>query len=407
MANWEKIKFFYKTMLGGAGSSFSASSTLSGTDVNNIYNMLEVNRWEATGTATQIISYDAGHGQLTNGDFEAGDTTGWGLATGGGAAATFAAQTTYTYEGGYAGRVTITAPGSQGLHVNIYQTGKSIVKGRKYAVIFAAQTPSSNKTIVIDMVKTSNPYIDYTDEGPQSIAVTSTMTVFKYIFTANTTADDVAVRWLLGGNTVDFIIDYATFGEEQNYAADYLAIAGHNLGTGTAQVQLQYSDDGASWVGALDTYPPNNKIFLEEFTSPGLYRHWRVNILNAAVNPYMYVCIWGLKTELDYATASYDPHGQEVRADMNLSHGGYLTGIHTRYMERQMTLTFHGAGPSLYASVDAWWETSGLKNFFVGWERANNPDDVFLMRPGAKSYNPFNAGGLYRDVTIKLSGRKE
>jgi len=79
MANWEKIKFFYKTMLGAPGSSFSASSTLSGTDVFNIYNMLEVNRWEATDTAQQTLSYDAGHGQLTNGDFETADTTGWGI----------------------------------------------------------------------------------------------------------------------------------------------------------------------------------------------------------------------------------------------------------------------------------------------------------------------------------------
>ncbi|MFQ5354670.1 MAG: hypothetical protein ACE5DR_06950, partial [Thermodesulfobacteriota bacterium] len=69
MATWEKIKFFYDTMLGGAGSTLTATSTLAGTDVTNIYNMLEVNRWESVDTVDpQYLTWSGN--LLLNNDFE-------------------------------------------------------------------------------------------------------------------------------------------------------------------------------------------------------------------------------------------------------------------------------------------------------------------------------------------------
>jgi len=260
MATWEVVKFYWQTMLGSTGSTLTATSTLSGTAVNNIFNMLEGDRWEATDTTSpQYLTYDAG-----------------------------------------------------------------------------------------------------------------------------------------AGNSFD---------------ADYLAILGHNLNTIGATVALQYSATGA-WAGEEVTVflvaPTADTVFLQEFTAPGVQRYWRLKIsgtLTAA--PKMAICIWGLKTSLDYARASYDPNAEDVKANVNLSDTGYLLGIHRRWSERSMSLSFTDADSALYSTVKAWWEGNGLNNFFVAWEHANNPGDVFLMHPDPKFNNPLTNGGAFRDITIKLKGRKE
>jgi hypothetical protein len=141
-------------------------------------------------------------------------------------------------------------------------------------------------------------------------------------------------------------------------------------------------------------------------------RYWRLAIaLDAggtfSEKPYAALALWGDKTELDYATSAFDPYEQDKKAKVNLSYGGYVTGVHTDYTERHMRLAFRGADTDLYDKVKDWWETHGVKNLFVGWETANNPDEVWLMRPETKFSNPFNQTGLYRDVTLNLTGRKE
>ena len=106
-------------------------------------------------------------------------------------------------------------------------------------------------------------------------------------------------------------------------------------------------------------------------------------------------------------TGSFDPDGEEKAANINLSYSGYVTGIHERYSERRLTVNFEAGDPVLYQKVKAWWEGSGLKNFFVGWETVNRPNEVYLMRPGSSFINGFTNGGAYRNISIKLSGRKE
>lgn len=255
MPQWAKIKFFHETMLGAPGSALTATSTASGYDVMNIYNMLETNMWKASSSANQTLSYDAG-----------------------------------------------------------------------------------------------------------------------------------------SGNTK---------------VADYIAILGHNLKTAGASIYLERSDDNSSWTEAWSDTPAADTVYLKEFTRTAAHRYWRLRIMGASTAVYMTLCIWGLKTELDYATAGFDPHEQEVKANVSVSETGYLLGIHHKYIERSMTLKFEDADVDLYAKVKEWWEASGLKNFFVVWEGANSPDDVYLMRPDSKFNNPLKAGGLYRDITINLRGRKE
>lgn len=257
MADWAKIKFYWKTMLGSPGSILNASSTFTGTAVANIHNMLETNRWQA-------------------------------------------AQ-------------------SQGPH-----------------------------------------YIDF-DAG--------------------------------GGNSSE---------------ADYIAVSGHNLFTAGALVALQYSSDGTSYQDAFAPFAPSSDMsFAKEFTSPGAFRHWRLRMEGTTIAPFIYISIWGERTELDYASSSFDPHEQEVRAAVNLSYGGYLAGVHSKHVERSMTLRFEDAEEALFHKVRDWWEGNGAGNFFVAWESSIHPEDIFLMRPEARFSNPLKAGGAARDIVISLTGRKE
>lgn len=101
------------------------------------------------------------------------------------------------------------------------------------------------------------------------------------------------------------------------------------------------------------------------------------------------------------------PYEQNVKASVGLSQGGYVTGVHVEYTERSLSLVIEDADAALYAKVKDWWDRSGLKNFFVAWDTTNSPNDVWFMRPDTKFSNPFKAGGLYRDITINLRGRKE
>ncbi|MBI5599651.1 MAG: hypothetical protein HY890_07945, partial [Deltaproteobacteria bacterium] len=215
--------------------------------------------------------------------------------------------------------------------------------------------------------------------------------------------------WKAANTTTPMYLTYNA-GSGNTKTADFLAIIGHNLNTIGATIVLQYSiDNFASDINDAFTgfAPSSDNALLKEFTSPAAKRYWRLKItgtLSAA--PYLTLCVWGNKTELDYASASFDPYEQEIKAVVGMSQGGYVAGIHTQYTERSLDLKFEDADSTLYNKVKAWWDVQGLKNFFVAWDTANNPGDIFLMRPDPKFSNPFKLGGAYRDITISLKGRK-
>ncbi|MDH4101741.1 MAG: hypothetical protein OEV28_14345, partial [Nitrospirota bacterium] len=218
------------------------------------------------------------------------------------------------------------------------------------------------------------------------------------------------IIWKSGGTTNPQYITYDA-GSGNTKSSDYLAIIGHNLFTIGATITLQYSTDNFA-ADVNDAFtgfaPTSDAVILKEFTSPGAKRYWRLKIsgsLGAA--PYMTLCIWGDKTELDYATAAFDPYEQSTKAAISMTQAGYVAGVHTQYTERSMVLKFDDADSTLYSKIKAWWDASGIKNFFVAWDTSNNPSDVWLMRPDPKFSNPLKNGGLYRDITINLKGRKE
>lgn len=215
--------------------------------------------------------------------------------------------------------------------------------------------------------------------------------------------------WKAANTTTPMYITIDTFSAATE--ADSLVLLGHNLNTIGATIGVHYSTDNfvADIHDAFTPFAPtSDNALLKEFTSPGGKRYWRFYItgtLSAA--PEIVIAMLCNKTELDYATASYDPDEQDVKANVNVSDTGYLLGIHRKYTERSMILRFEDADSALYMKIKGWWEANGLKNFFVAVDTANRPNDVYLMRPDPKFSNPLKSGGLYRDIAISLKGRKE
>lgn len=217
--------------------------------------------------------------------------------------------------------------------------------------------------------------------------------------------------WMANTTSTHYITYDAGAGNTKR--ADYVAVIGHNMfsdgASGAMNIRVEYSSDNFSAdinEAFANTQPTSDDAFIIEFTAQTA-RYWRVMTSNAGSPVYMTLCILGEKTELDYASASFDPHAQTHKANVNISYGGYVTGIHEQFVERKMSLSFADADSALYSKVKRWIDTHGLKNFFMAWELDNEPGEIFLMRPEPSFENPLTMNGSYRNININLTGRKE
>ena len=191
------------------------------------------------------------------------------------------------------------------------------------------------------------------------------------------------------------------------YPADYFAIYGHNLNASTLALDASSDNFAASTVSVVAPFAVGTTgAILSEFTSPGSYRYWRFTFSRSTVTEsFISILSLGTKTELNYIQAPFDPYGQEIMANVNLSQGGYVTGIHTKYTERQLSINLNNQSTAVYTSVKTWFETHGAKNFIAAWDSTGSSADVWLVRPNLSFKNPINADH-FRDIQIELTGRK-
>lgn len=242
------------------------------------------------------------------------------------------------------------------------------------------------------------------DDVGSSFSVTSTSTG-DYALTSMTNWMEVN-RWKASSSaTQNFIYEGATTKE-----ADYFAIAGHNLNTAGATITLQASSSTA-FAGEQSTIfieaPGNDRSFLKEFTSPGQgIKAWKIILSGQTTACYISVCALGTRTELDYINPSFDPYAQEIKANTNMSYGGYVTGTHVKYTERQVNILLSNKTTSIYNKVKTWWETHQLKNFFMTWDITNDSTNIWLMRGDERFNNPISVD-QYRNINLNLIGRKE
>jgi hypothetical protein len=209
-----------------------------------------------------------------------------------------------------------------------------------------------------------------------------------------------------GTSTATHYITYDA-GSGNTYTADYFTIGGDNLAGAT--VVLQYSTDNFS-ADINDAFTAFTRTgsdpVVKEFTSQAK-RYWRIKLTGLTVNPQIALAHWGLRTELDYADVSYDPDAEEFKGNINVSEIGYLSGVHTKYYEKQIDIGFDDADDALYQKIKTWWRAVGMGCFFMAWEKTDHASDIWIVRPSPKRFkNPLTQGGGYRDINLALLGRR-
>lgn len=195
-------------------------------------------------------------------------------------------------------------------------------------------------------------------------------------------------------------------GVGNEYDANYLLIYGHNLDGSTISLDASSDNFVGSTNAAVSFTAGTTAAILSTFSSVGAKRYWRMRLSRSTVTEsFINIMSWGTKTELDYIQPPFDPYSQNVKANANLSQGGYVTGVHTKYTERQLRINLQNQSTSIYESVKTWFETHGVQNFVAAWDSTGSSADVWLVRPNMSFNNPIN-NNFFRNITINLKGRK-
>lgn len=394
-----KVKAYYKHGLSGLVASASAS----GYDADNLLIFLEGSLWKGVGTGDHTITFDAGSGKVTNGDFETGDISGWTFFVGGGASATFTASSSSPYQGTYKGLVTITSGGASGSDLQVHQKNKSIVNGKRYKIIFAGKAAAS-RTGSIDIIKSETPYTSYTDENAQTINFTTAWQIFEFTFTANITAEDARLQIQLGGDSNNVELDVVGWYEEDDILTNYVGVANHNLSGATFTHQYSMDNFSSDINDSISFSPSDNFPFLKEVT--GISRRYtRIKLTNLSAVPFMGIAYWGDLVEWDFV-ALFDPGAESNKANVNVSKTGLLLAINNRFIERSMRLKFKRAddGGTLWLALRAWWENHGLNLLFISWDIDNHPNEIYFVYPSPEFKGPFTTANR-REVSLIFKGR--
>jgi len=213
--------------------------------------------------------------------------------------------------------------------------------------------------------------------------------------------------WKAPDTTTQVIKHDAGVGNTHTF--DFLAIVDHNFASAKPNLTLAYSSDDITYTTSLSIAAASalydDPMILQEFTQRA-YRFQKLTLSNCLVAPQMAICYWGKFHELDYVDVSFSPDATEIKANINITETGFLSGVHEKYTERSMELKWEDMDDAFYQVVKTFIETVGLLNFVIAWELTSHPSEIFLMRrePG-RFAAPLKFGGARRDVTLSLIGR--
>lgn len=425
MAVWAKFKLFYDTMLGSSGSTLTASSTESSNDhdVDYIYNMLETNSWKAANANDpSTITYDAGAGNTKTVDYLA--IAGHNLNTAGAyvvlqnSSDNFVADTNdvialaptddnaliqearITCNGGFESWTDggSAAPDGWGTHYGGEAISAQTGKVGTFAVRIqnAASTAGGIKQEIEKMT-------DLTFYKGKTVTLgcwVKCSTASRAKIRIGDGVSNTASSYHTGGGDWEFLTVTKTM---DNAATVFYIWA--QIDTGS-QITADFDDMILKVASSVASTDVSDFVQVEA----NAQRYWRLLIgKNGGLDatPEIKNAIWGDKTELDYVSTSFDPYEQNQKANVNLSYGGYVTGIHEQYKERKVNIQINDADSTLYTKIKNLWDDHGLKNLFVLWESANNPTDAWLMRLAKNHRNPLNDTGVYRNINLELTGRRE
>lgn len=166
-------------------------------------------------------------------------------------------------------------------------------------------------------------------------------------------------------------LKYLTIDAGAATAADTLIILGHNLNTASTTVTLQSSTTGA-WAGEevdqVAGFDPSNDLVICKTFTEATVRYWRVKLLSADAAPYIGVCMLGSRLDFPvYPDSPFTAKSESVNATSEVSKGGHLLGVTTRYTPQSFNVNFTWPAMSFVdGDFTTFWENHGrqLKPFF-------------------------------------------
>jgi len=221
--------------------------------------------------------------------------------------------------------------------------------------------------------------------------------IYDNIFSSGVTATDTAT-----GFSVDNIYDlrgytywqaassgtkYITMDYGSDVAVDSLAIFSHNLSTCSATISLESSTTGA-WAGEeveqiAGFTVTTDKAIAKVFTSATI-RYWRVKIVTAGIAPQIGVMIAGNAVEFPvYPDLPFTIANESVNATTEVSKGGHLLGVTSRYSPLSISVSFtYPAMSFINGDYRTFWDNHGklIKPFFWVPNITTYPLNVYFVR---------------------------
>lgn len=219
-------------------------------------------------------------------------------------------------------------------------------------------------------------------------------------------------KWQAANTVTPQYIDITTGpGGGDSLTADFFGMGGHNFGTIGATATLQRSATGA-WAGeevdVMVNAPSDNKTFVKENISVS-DDYWRLKISGSLSDkPYITHCYWGEKTELGFAEDLGDPDAFMDHDIINFSEEGDLLGVYGTWKEREIIFRFVFKDNAFWQTIVDWRENIDLLRFFMSWEKGEYPTENWLVsRKKGRFRNPVSINGLWREITLSLTGKME
>lgn len=175
---------------------------------------------------------------------------------------------------------------------------------------------------------------------------------------------------------------YVQVGPITAVSADYLAIAGHNLGTDGISVAVQTSADGSSWTTVKSHTPTDDRPFLVTFSAVSA-TYWRLLFAKLATAtgtvPRIEVANVGMLQALPRGSAAgFDPGERRTRVETQRTAYGFPLGRRVREIARTIVL---GATYLTETELDALaafrvHALDGALPFFLAWDLHEHAADV-------------------------------
>jgi len=237
------------------------------------------------------------------------------------------------------------------------------------------------------------------------------------------TATDTAV-----GYDVLFIRDYKTFTSWKAASvgtkylsvdcgsaksADCIAFAGHNFGTGAAQISVESSDNGTDWTERITPFSvTTDKAALRTFASASA-RYWRTKIASPTIAPQVAVLLVGLRITFPYPPdAPFSPGKEGMEVSAARSRTGQLLGVDVRFKPYSIRAQWSDLSRTWVESYFLpFWENhaSNLTPFFWAWDLGVYPNNVRYVRV-AENYEmdpKLSVLGVYDLIGLEMEGVKE